>query len=534
MRLKRKILIAVVVIVILAVLWPVMLHHRAMSQVGKYRKQLAAQGEKLTIAEIAPHPTADEQASAREVLAAILSLGPAISNYPPTMKMLAPGRILLTWKEESLPDPDSSNLWPELQSQYQSRQQRFDELRAALKGPSGQVNLDYAMGAMLPLPHLASHKRAAMCLSAASRLELHEGQLDQSCEDLKACLALSRFLEHEPIMISQLVRVAVLQIALGETWEILQHPGLQDKQLAELQSAWESIDPMSAAQSSLEMERFIMTDMFKGMRANDPRYTSSAPGPPPANQPGFMDEVGQALADPGKAADAAMDQGRFWLWKWQWSYEEELVTMQMLQAAIHSVREMKRSGAFVPALNGFDAASGKLFKSHVNASRRFMLTSGQVFTGSYHNYLRKLMVMEAERRLLVTAIALNRFQLAHQKYPDDLKELTPTYLSVVPRDAMDGKPLRYHRKDDGSFLLYSVGEDGVDNGGDATPIVATSKNISWTEARDIVWPMPASPKDTEAYKKRALEQWNSKVQAAKQRELPSSSPTAQASARTNK
>ncbi|HZV36184.1 MAG TPA: hypothetical protein VFB72_16530 [Verrucomicrobiae bacterium] len=533
MRLKRKILIALVMIVILAVLWPLMLHHRAMSQVEKYRKQLAAQGEKLTVAEIAPHPTADEQASAREALAAISGLGHAISNFPPTMKMLAPGRMFLTSKEESLPDPASSNLWPELQSQIERNSRKFDDLRAALKGLAGQVNLDYSMGAMLPLPHLAIQKRAALCLCAASLLELHQGQLDQSCEDLKACLALSRFLEHEPIMISQLVRMAVLQIALGQTWEILQHPGLQDKQLAELQSSWESIDPMSAAQSSLEMERHTMTDMFKAMRENDPRNTSNGPGPP-VKQPGVIDQVGEALADPHKAADAAMDEGRFWLWKWQWSYEEELCTMQMLQAAIDSVRQMKREGAFVPALKGFDAATGKLFKSHANASRRFMLTSGPSFSETYHNFLRKLLVMEAERRLLVTAIALKRFQLAHQKYPEDLKELTPTYLAVVPGDAMDGKPLRYHRKDDGTFLLYSVGEDGVDNGGNPVPLAPTSKNISWTEAFDIVWPMPATPDEVEAYKKKALEQWNTKMQATKPRETPRSSSGAQASAPANK
>ena len=34
---------------------------------------------------------------------------------------------------------------------------------------------------------------------------------------------------------------------------------------------------------------------------------------------------------------------------------------------------------------------------------------------------------------------------------------------------MDGKPLKYKLKSDGTFILYSVGEDGLDDGGDPNP-----------------------------------------------------------------
>jgi hypothetical protein len=61
---------------------------------------------------------------------------------------------------------------------------------------------------------------------------------------------------------------------------------------------------------------------------------------------------------------------------------------------------------------------------------------------------------------------------------------------------MDGQPLRYHLRPDGSFLLYSVGEDGKDNGGDATPADSTSMaGKLWWKARDAVWPMPATAED---------------------------------------
>jgi len=44
----------------------------------------------------------------------------------------------------------------------------------------------------------------------------------------------------------------------------------------------------------------------------------------------------------------------------------------------------------------------------------------------------------------------------------------PDFASQVPRDPINGEPLRYSNESDGFFLLYSIGDDAVDNGGDTT------------------------------------------------------------------
>ena len=47
----------------------------------------------------------------------------------------------------------------------------------------------------------------------------------------------------------------------------------------------------------------------------------------------------------------------------------------------------------------------------------------------------------------------------------DLAELVPGYLSTVPADPFGGgEPLRYKRVEN-SYLLWSIGPDGVDDGG---------------------------------------------------------------------
>jgi hypothetical protein len=55
---------------------------------------------------------------------------------------------------------------------------------------------------------------------------------------------------------------------------------------------------------------------------------------------------------------------------------------------------------------------------------------------------------------------------------------------------MSGKSLCYRLKPDGSFLLYSVGEDGKDDGGDPKP--AGGNRYGLWGGRDAVWPMAAS------------------------------------------
>lgn len=73
----------------------------------------------------------------------------------------------------------------------------------------------------------------------------------------------------------------------------------------------------------------------------------------------------------------------------------------------------------------------------------------------------------------VAAIALERFYLRHQAYPEKLEEIVPELLSAVPLDRMTGKPLGYRRTTDGRYMLWSVGFDGVDDGG-KVPVDLTS------------------------------------------------------------
>jgi hypothetical protein len=67
-------------------------------------------------------------------------------------------------------------------------------------------------------------------------------------------------------------------------------------------------------------------------------------------------------------------------------------------------------------------------------------------------------------RCAFVAVALERYRRDHDHWPETLDALVPDYLSEVPSDPQDGKPLRFQRRLDG-VVVYSIGSDGADHGG---------------------------------------------------------------------
>jgi hypothetical protein len=63
------------------------------------------------------------------------------------------------------------------------------------------------------------------------------------------------------------------------------------------------------------------------------------------------------------------------------------------------------------------------------------------------------------------AAALAVYRAENGEYPDKLEQLVPAAIPQVPTDLYSGKPFVYERKSDGGYLLYSVYENGTDDGG---------------------------------------------------------------------
>ncbi len=73
-------------------------------------------------------------------------------------------------------------------------------------------------------------------------------------------------------------------------------------------------------------------------------------------------------------------------------------------------------------------------------------------------------IITAYERLLSVEIALRCYESEQGRVPAGLEQLVPQYLPRVPLDPFNGRPVIY-RPQGTNWLVYSVGEDGVDDGG---------------------------------------------------------------------
>jgi hypothetical protein len=71
---------------------------------------------------------------------------------------------------------------------------------------------------------------------------------------------------------------------------------------------------------------------------------------------------------------------------------------------------------------------------------------------------------EADLGLIRAALAVEQWRLAHGAWPASLSELVPAFLDTVPLDPLSDGTIRYVVQDRG-VVLYSLGVDGLDDGG---------------------------------------------------------------------
>lgn len=74
----------------------------------------------------------------------------------------------------------------------------------------------------------------------------------------------------------------------------------------------------------------------------------------------------------------------------------------------------------------------------------------------------------AALRAAIGALACERFRREKGRWPNGWTELVPVYLSAPPLDPFAGKPLQL-RLDATGLVIYSLGEDGLDDGGAVEP-----------------------------------------------------------------
>jgi hypothetical protein len=505
---RLKILTGVGIALGLAILLPIVHHYQLRFAVEKYIAELKAKGEPMELTQVIPPPTPSEQNGVPLVMNALTNLATKYldidnvqTNPPQAMRGILPGKAIVGWQQPNLngwPEYNGftgTNTWTDLGRQLAAAKSDLNSFQSLTNHPVLDFNLDYQN---LRLSHLGWLKISAQWLSVAALYDLHQGNPKNAYTDVRSILAVVKGETDERPTISQLVRIAIAAIGASATWEILQKPNVTDDDLAQLQQPWQSLEFITPLESSMLFERFSLLQSYSENRASTENFDkmwgySYAPDAPVALD---LDQIGMPIRR--SLSLRKWDELR---WRWFWSYQDELFGLKSLQVVIDAGRTAETNKSF-QSVQSFTSTN----LIPLNAKRHSVNPMNGLRENSYANslnaVLRKALIIDTARNVVVSAIALKRYELRHHQFPATLDELTPDLLKAVPIDCMDGQPLRYRLNADGTFLLYSVGENGVDDGGNpALEKGVESSNFNWQNphALDWVWPQPATEAEIQKY-----------------------------------
>jgi hypothetical protein len=125
-------------------------------------------------------------------------------------------------------------------------------------------------------------------------------------------------------------------------------------------------------------------------------------------------------------------------------------------------------------LPGFDSKAGRIYPARIAAADAAY--PGRGLQALPYHVLESLLVPAVSSCVMKQgkvqtavesaqlACALERYRLANGGYPDKLEALVPQFIAAVPRDVIDGQPLRYRKEGEG-FVIYSIGWNQKDDGG---------------------------------------------------------------------
>jgi hypothetical protein len=500
---RWKIFIFVAALLLLAVaLTFVFAHVQPDNELAAYQAVLRARGEKLDLAAALSPPAAPAENGALDFSDAIGLLGKT-SGYSGAFQMAAPGRAVIAWHLPAVYEGRITNSWEQLRNSFAGSQPALALLGQALNHPKLDFELRYDPDPSLPLPHISMMQQAAQELATITVLNLHDGDTGQATTNLLTILAIAQRDWRDDFIISHLVRAGIAAIGAEATWELLQATNVTDVQLAAVQGGWQQMNFLKDAENTFAVQRLWTAGIIEKARASHANFTK------------FFDGAGSGSGGSGVLSGSPASTWEMMteapshatveaLWRSSWSFTEELQVFQQNQIILETLRAMQTNHSqFYKA--DFDQMATRLLS--IRGTNRpplilralaipdFPQASGQ----DQSRVLLRTLKSDTEGRIVVTAIALKRFQLQRGQFPVTLAELTPAYLPAVIIDPFDGKPLKYRPNDDGTFLLYSVGEDGIDDGGDAGSPSDRPERWLWTRNRDWVWPQPATPAEVQFY-----------------------------------
>ncbi len=325
------------------------------------------------------------------------------------------------------------------------------ELRAASHRPYASFPIHYDEGFGVILSHLTVVKAVAQVAQLRALAELEAGQSEEALADVNLGLYMAQSLRTEPLLISHLVRISILQYQIQPVWEGLARHRWTEAQLEALQKFLGSFNLLEDYGASLRGERACDGQALVQMRRG--------------NNPGW---------DLPKLPRLLMPNC--------WLYQNELVIDRVYQEVYLPIVDAAQRRVY-PDKCDTNAVASVLGKRNPYNLLAWMVMPD--FLKASIRFARGQTALDQA----VVACALERYRLTNTQLPDTLAALVPRFLDKVPTDIIDGRPLHYRPGPDGAYVLYSVGWNKTDDGGEIVLTRGTTPSVDFQRG-DWVWSCP--------------------------------------------
>lgn len=316
----------------------------------------------------------------------------------------------------------------------------IEAVRAVLREYSQfRFPIQLTNGVMTLLPHLSKLRWEAENFRIHGLMAAERGDVDGAINDLEAEARVGETLAKEPVLISQLVRMACNQMVLEDMERLLSRRSLSDRQLEKLETLVDRLEMKGALRMSLVAERAFDLNVLS-----------------------FSPKVLARMSSSSDGGSDESDAAGYRVWRdimsaTGWKDADTLLTLNTLGKVI-TLADRDDSEAITEAEQVIHQAT--------IAARRFppKLVSAMLLP-ALAGLPAKFAAYEGERRAAVVGLAIECYRTDHQgRLPERLEDLEPKFLSGIPKDPFDGAPIRFHPLPSG-FVTYSIGADRVDDGG---------------------------------------------------------------------
>ncbi|WP_395740015.1 hypothetical protein [Prosthecobacter sp.] len=316
----------------------------------------------------------------------------------------------------------------------------------------------------LPLHHYSGAQSLNRMLLLRARAAIDAKQGAEAARSLLAAEKISLACEAEPLLIGCLVGIAGEAMVNEGLWLGLRDKAFAEPELLLLQNQLAAHDLDKAVLQAFRGEMACGIDAMN--------YLQDVAAGRKKLAPGIGSMFGEGKRSKSLETLSALPGGIFDHWK-------SVIAEQEWK---HSLSPLRQGG--VMAAVKADEGLSKDLKANQNFILHPDYIMARLMLPAISSVSTSAALAQVRERQALTAIALERFFLKHSKYPAALQELVPDFVSAVPQDPVDGKPLRYRTTDAGRYMIWSLGLDGQDDQGEikknTVPMKSPDYRGDWT------------------------------------------------------